>query len=321
MAIRFVDAQQLSQPKLTKKVIDQFRTSALIDALPFDNTVKPAGGNSLDYVYNRVTTFSGAASRVLNNDYTASEAATTAIPSRLAIFGGSFQLDRALILGEHEVADHVQFQVEQKVKATIAQFHNMFINGRQAAPVIQDSWEFDGLDVLLTNSPTQEITPAAPITLVTSGNITANWQEFLDQLRAMEAVMDGAPTAYLMNQAMYAKFQSVMDRAGINLASKENYGRNVSVWGDSLVMALGNRPGNANPIIATDNNGLTSIYAVRLGMDGVHGVSLAGGKLANVYLPNMQDASAVKTGAVEMIAGLAYTSTQSAAVLRNIDIA
>ncbi len=320
MPITFAQAQQLSQPKLTKKVIDQFRTSALIDALPFDNTVKPAGGNSLDYVYNRVTTFPGAASRVLNADYTASEAVTTAIPSRLAIFGGSFQLDRALILGEHEVADHVQFQVEQKVKATIAQFHNMFINGRQAAPVIANSWEFDGLDVLLTNSA-QEITPAAPITLATSANITANWQEFLDQLRALEAVMDGAPTAYLMNQAMYAKFQSVMDRAGINLASKENYGRNVSVWGDSLVMALGNRPGNANPIIATSVAGITSIYAVRLGMDGVHGVSLAGGKLADVYLPNMQDAAAVKTGAVEMIAGLAYTSTQSAAVLRNIDIA
>lgn len=320
MPITFLEAQQLSQPKLTKKVIDQFRTSALIDALPFDNTVKPAGGNSLDYVYNRVTTFPGAASRVLNFDYTASEAVTTAISSRLAIFGGSFQLDRALILGEHEVADHVQFQVEQKVKATIAQFHNMFINGRQAAPVIANSWEFDGLNVLLTGSA-QEITPNNPIALASSANITANWQEFLDQLRALEAVMDGAPTAYLMNQAMYAKFQSVMDRAGINLASKENYGRNVSVWGDSLVMALGNVPGNANPIIATDNNGLTSIYAVRLGMDGVHGVSLAGGKLADVYLPNMQDASAVKTGAVEMIAGLAYTSTQSAAVLRNIDIA
>ena len=320
MPITFAQAQQLSQPKLTKKVIDQFRTSALIDALPFDNTVKPAGGNSLDYVYNRVTTFPGAASRVLNADYQPSEAVTTAIPSRLAIFGGSFQLDRALILGEHEVADHVQFQVEQKVKATIAQFHNMFINGRQAAPVIANSWEFDGLDVLLTGGA-QEVTPAAPITLATSANISANWQEFLDQLRALEAVMDGAPTAYLMNQAMYAKFQSVMDRAGINLASKENYGRNVSVWGDSLVMALGNRPGNANPIIATTGAGITSIYAVRLGMDGVHGVSLAGGKLADVYLPNMQDAAAVKTGAVEMIAGIAYTSTQSAAVLRNIDIA
>ena len=318
MAITFEQAQQLSQPKLTKKVIDQFRTSALIDALPFDNTVKPAGGNSLDYVYNRVTTFSGAASRKLNFDYSPSEAATEAITSRLAIFGGSFQLDRALILGEHEVVDHVQFQVEQKVKATIAQFHNMFINGIQAASAVTDAWEFDGLDALLIES-NQEVTPGTTIALDTSTNISAKWQEFLDQLRALEAVMDGAPTAYLMNQAMYAKFQSVMDRAGINLASKENYGRNVSVWGDSLVMALGNVPGNASPIIATDD-GITSIYAVRLGMDGVHGVSLAGGKLADVYLPNMQDAAAVKTGAVEMIAGLAYTSTQSAAVLRNIKI-
>lgn len=319
MAITFEQAQQLSQPKLTKKVIDQFRTSALIDALPFDNTVKPAGGNSLDYVYNRVTTFSGADSRKLNADYEASEAATEAITSRLAIFGGSFKLDRALILGEHEVVDHVQFQVEQKVKATIAQFHNMFINGIQGAPAGTGSWEFDGLDALLTGSVTQEVSLNTPIALDTSANITLKWQEFLDQLRALEAVMDGAPTAYLMNQAMYAKFQSVMDRAGINLASKENYGRNVSVWGDSLIMALGNVPGNASPIIATDD-GITSIYAVRLGMDGVHGVSLAGGKLADVYLPNMQDASAVKTGAVEMIAGLAYTSTQSAAVLRDIKI-
>ena len=320
MPITFAQAQQLSQPKLTKQVIDQFRTSALIDALTFDNTVKAAGGNSLDYVYNRVTTSPNAASRVLNADYTASEAVTTAITSRLAIFGGSFQLDRALILGEHEAVDHVQFQVQQKVQATIAQFHNMFINGNQAAPVIPNSWEFDGLNVLLTGGD-QEITPANPIMLDTSANVTANWQAFLDQLRELEALMDGEPTAYLMNRAMYSKFQSVMDRAGINLASKENYGRNVSVWGNSLVMALGNVPGNATPIIGTSGAGITSIYAVRLGMDGVHGTSLNGGKLADVYLPNMQDSAAVKTGSVEMIAGIAYTSTQSAAVLRNIDIA
>ena len=319
--LTLLQAQQLSQPKLTKSVIDQFRTSPILDQLIFDNTVKAAGGNSLDYVYNRVQTYTGAASRALDVDYVASEAVTQAIMSRLAIFGGRFQIDRALIQGEHEVVDHIQFQVAQKTKATIAQFHNMFINGRRLNPVVPNSFEFDGLDVLLTGSVTQEVTPAAPILLNNSINISANWQEFLDQLRALEAVMDGAPTAYLMNQAMYAKFQSVMDRAGINLASKENYGRNVSVWGDSLVMALGNVPGNASPIIATTGAGITSIYAVRLGMDGVHGVSLAGGKLADVYLPNMQDAAAVKTGAVEMIAGLAYTSTQSAAVLRDIDIA
>ena len=318
--LTLLQAQQLSQPKLTKSVIDQFRTSPILDQLIFDNTVKAAGGNSLDYIYNRIQTYTGAASRALDVDYVASEAVTQAIPSRLAIFGGRFQVDRALIQGEHEVVDHIQFQVAQKTKATIAQFHNMFINGNQLAPVVPNSFEFDGLDVLLTGGA-QEITPAAPILLSTSANITLNWQAFLDQLRALEAVMDGAPSLYIMNQAMYARFQSVMDRAGINLASKENYGRNVSVWGESLVVAMGNRPGNALPIIATSPLGITSIYAVRLGLDGVHGTSLSGTKLANVYLPDMNDSAVLKTGSVEMIAGLAYKSTESAAVLRNIDIA
>ena len=318
--LTLLQAQQLSQPKLTKSVIDQFRTSPILDQLIFDNTIKAAGGNSLDYVYNRIQTYTGAASRALDVDYVASEAVTQAIMSRLAIFGGRFQIDRALIQGEHEVVDHIQFQVAQKTKATIAQFHNMFINGNRLNPVVGNSFEFDGLDVLLTGSPTQEITPVAPILLNTSANISLNWQEFLDQLRALEAVMDGAPSLYIMNQAMYARFQSVMDRAGINLASKENYGRNVSVWGESLVVAMGNRPGNVNPIIASPA-GVTSIYAVRLGLDGVHGTSLSGTKLANVYLPDMNDSAVLKTGSVEMIAGLAYKSTESAAVLRNITIA
>jgi hypothetical protein len=318
--LTLLQAQQLSQPKLTKSVIDQFRTSPILDQLIFDNTIKAAGGNSLDYVYNRIQTYTGAASRALDVDYVASEAVTQAIMSRLAIFGGRFQIDRALIQGEHEVVDHIQFQVAQKTKATIAQFHNMFINGNRLNPVVGNSFEFDGLDVLLTGSPTQEITPVAPILLNTSANISLNWQEFLDQLRALEAVMDGAPSLYIMNQAMYARFQSVMDRAGINLASKENYGRNVSVWGESLVVAMGNRPGNTAPIIASPA-GVTSIYAVRLGLDGVHGTSLSGTKLANVYLPDMNDSAVLKTGSVEMIAGLAYKSTESAAVLRNITIA
>lgn len=318
--LTLLQAQQLSQPKLTKSVIDQFRTSPILDQLIFDNTVKAAGGNSLDYVYNRVQTYTGAASRPLDVDYAPSEAVTQAIMSRLAIFGGRFQIDRALIQGEHEVVDHIQFQVAQKTKATIAQFHNMFINGNRLNPLVPLSFEFDGLDVLLAGSVTQEITPVAPILLNTSANISLNWQEFLDQLRALEAVMDGAPSLYIMNQAMYARFQSVMDRAGINLASKENYGRNVSVWGESLVVAMGNRPGNANPIIASPA-GVTSIYAVRLGLDGVHGTSLSGTKLANVYLPDMNDSAVLKTGSVEMIAGLAYKSTESAAVLRNITIA
>lgn len=316
MPITLAQAQNLSQDKLTNYVIDEFRKSALIDRMIFDNTVKPVG-TSMRYSYNRVTTMPTAAPRLINAEYVAQEAQVTPVTVNLGIFGGSFQIDRALRANEQQVIDLVQFQLAQKSQATIAEFHNQVINGVAA----NGTGEFDGLDVLLTGSPTQEIVPAAPIALASSANITANWQAFLDTMRQLRARMDGAPSLYLMNQGMFSVFQSVMDRAGINLASKSDYGDEVLQWGGSLIMALGDIDGTANPIIATDGNGLTDIYAVRLALDGVHGVSPEGNAVINSYLPDMMAPGAVKTGEVEMIAALAIKATRSCAVLRNIDIA
>ncbi len=316
MPITLAQAQQLSQSKLTNFIIDEFRKSALLDMLPFDNCVKPQGGKTLAYSYNRVTTQPTAAARAINAEYVAQEAVTTQLTTYLKVFGGSFQLDRVIAADEQQVIDHVQFQLEQKTKATIALFHDMFVNGDSA---VGAGTTFDGLDKALTGSTT-ELTPAAPIDLDSSADITSNWQTFLDNLRKLRALMDGAPTLYLMNGDMFATFQSVMDRAGINLASKQNYGDEALQWGSSIVMALGDKPGTSNPIIAT-NAGVTSIYAVRLGLDGVHGVSPEGSKVVNTYLPDMRAPGAVKTGEVEMVAAMALKATRAAAVLRNIDIA
>ncbi len=109
MAITLAQAQALSQSKLTNFVIDEFRKSALIDSLPFDNTVKPQGGKTLAYVYNRVTTLPTAATRALNNEYTAQEAATTQYTANLKVYGGSFEIDRVLAADENQVLDLVQF--------------------------------------------------------------------------------------------------------------------------------------------------------------------------------------------------------------------
>lgn len=57
------DAKKLSQSKLTNHVIDEFRKSPLMDAMVFDDCVKPQGGNSLTYVYNRVSTYPTAEGR------------------------------------------------------------------------------------------------------------------------------------------------------------------------------------------------------------------------------------------------------------------
>jgi len=314
MSITLANAKELSQDKLTNFVIDEFRKSALLESLVFDNTVKPQGGQSMTYGYNRVTTQPTAAGRAINSEYEPQETVTTRYNVDLKVFGGSFELDRVIIKHETQVVQHVQFQLEQKIKATRALFHDLFINGDADG----DPLEFDGLDVAVTGSST-EYTPVAEIDLSSSANIDTNWKVFLDALRRMRAKMDGAPTLYLMNSDMYSVFQSVMDRAGINLLSKENYGDEVSIWGPSMVMSLGDKPGTSNPIIAT-TGGATSIYAARISLDGVHGVSPEGSALVETYLPKLEDTGAVKLGEVEMVAAMAVKATRSAGVLRDIVI-
>lgn len=314
--ITLAQARELSQDKLTDYVIDEFRKSAILDLLPFDDTVKPQGGSSLAYSYNRVTTLPQAATRAVGAEFIAQEAETTRKTVDLKILGGSFEVDRVIAADEKQVVDHIQFQIGQKIQATRALFSDLFINGNEGGGA---ATEFDGIERAVAGSST-DLSPAANIDLSSSANITTNWVILLDNLRKLRAKLDGAPTLYLMNGETYAVFQSVMDRAGINLASKQNYGEEAAVWGSSLVVALGDKPGTSTPIIPTDA-GVSKIYAVRLGLDGVHGVSPSGGSIVNTYLPDLTRPGALKTGEVEMVAAIALKATRAAGVLRKVKIA
>lgn len=67
--------------------------------------------------------------------------------------------------------------------------------------------------------------------------------------------------------------------------------------------------------------GYTDLYAVRIGMDGFHGVAVAGQPLVRTWLPDFERAGAVKTGEAEMgpVAAV-LKATKSAAVLRGIRV-
>lgn len=70
-----------------------------------------------------------------------------------------------------------------------------------------------------------------------------------------------------------------------------------------------------------NTGGLTDLYAVRIAMDGFHGVAVSGQPLVNTWLPNFDDAGAVKTGEVEMgPVAVALKATRAAAVLRRIKV-
>ncbi len=312
MPITLLEAKETCQDKLTQYVIDEFRKSALLDMLPFDNNVKPDGSTSMLYAYNRTTTQPTAGVRAINAEYVAQEAKTTRYTTEMKILGGSFEIDRAIINNQKGVIEHVTYQMNEKIKATRALFHDLFINGDNGV----NPDEFDGLNKAITGSAT-EIVPAAAINLSTSANITTNAPVLLDTIRKLMSELSATPDVMLLNAQMYAVFQSIMDRAGM-VTSKENFGTEVFKWGDTAVMKMGDKPGTSNPIIPIVN-GETSIYFAKLGMDAVHAISPT--QMINTYLPNMNETGAVKKGEVELIGAMVMKNQFSAGAIRKIKIA
>ncbi|MFX7690393.1 hypothetical protein ABTJ45_20420, partial [Acinetobacter baumannii] len=74
----------------------------------------------------------------------------------LKIFGGKFDIDR-VVASINGLIDEVQFQLQQKVKATRALFHDTFINGDSAV----DANAFDGIDKAVTGTSTEYNTSTA----------------------------------------------------------------------------------------------------------------------------------------------------------------
>lgn len=318
-AFTLTQAKNLSQDKLTNYVIDEFRKSPLMDAMVFDDTVKPQGGSTMTYVYNRVKTLATAAGRELNTEYTAQQADTEQVAVNLKVFGGSFQIDRVIANYERQVLDLVKFQLQQKTTATRALFEDWFINGDSAG---SDTKSFDGLAKALKGSSTEVTLDSSNLLdLSSAATVKANWQSFLYELRQVEKLLDGEPGVIVVNRDLFAVFQSVADLSTQFQQTKSELGTQIVKYGNATIMKMGDKPGTSNPIIPTDaSKGTTDMYLFRIGLDAVHGVTPEGTKEPKIYLPNMTEPGAVKTGEVEMVAAMALKATRSAAVLHGIKV-
>jgi len=294
---------------IDRNVIDEFRKASWIfDRLPFDDVVNPAGGGAtLTYGYQRLVTQPTAAFRAVNAEYTPQEATKTEVTVSLKPFGGSFQIDR--VLNAIAAARETAFQIEQKAKAARALFNDAFINGDSAV----DANSFDGLKKALTGSATE---------VAASGT---NWQgsvdeakgfAIMDEIDAALGLLDGPPDAIIANKAVLAKIRAAARRAGYFTRSEDAFGRTIDSYGGIVLLDPGTKPGtNTDVIPITAVTGLTDLYMVRFGMDGVHGVSLAGQPPVRQWLPDFTTAGAVKTGEVEMVAAVAVKATKAAALV------
>ena len=316
MAVTLAQARLNVQDDLQAGIIGEFaKSSFILNNIPFADVVSPTGGGAtLTYAYTRQITQPTAAFRKVNAEYTPSEVQKQRYTTDLKVFGGSFEIDR-IIAGMGGIVDEVTWQANQKVKAASALFSDTIINGNTST----DADVFDGLDVALTGSATEVNAGGTAIDLSTSDKVTANWQAFLDVLDEFLGELDGTPDALLVNAKMAAKLRAVARRASMYQITKDNWGRQVEMYGNIPFVDVGAKAGSNDPIIATKSNE-TSIYAVRFGMDAFHAISMAGQPPVKIWLPEFTSAGAVKKGEVEMVAGCALKTTKSCGVLRKIKV-
>lgn len=327
MPITLEEAKVGMADRVDQSVVDTFqRSSLLLDKLTFDNAISPGtGGSTLTYGYTQLKTPATAGVRAINAEYTANEAKREKKTASAVIMGGSFQVDRVL-QNTSGAVDELAFQLEQKIKAVANEFHYLVINGKAAgtAGAGKPEGTFDGLAKMLTGT-SNEI--ASEVDVSTADLMTKNAQAFLDEIDALLSQVDGA-NMLMMNGKMLTKFRGIARRAGYYERTKDDAGRVIETYNGVPIVNLGKYYNGTASVDAVADTAATAsalgksdIYAVSLGLDGFHGISPTGTGVVQSYMPDMAQPGAVKTGEVELVAGVVLKNTLKAGVLKGIGTA
>lgn len=326
MPVTLAEAKVGMADKVDQQVIDEFRRdSLLLDMLTFDDSVSPGtGGSTLTYGYMRLKTPSTVATRTINTEYAPNEAKREEATAKVIILGGAFEVDR-VIANTGGAVNEIEFQVKEKTKAGANYFHNLVINGTSAASGTgYITGTFDGLKKILSGSDT-EYTSESDIS--TSSFLDDNYNAFLDELDGFISKLAEKPDILLMNNEMLTKTRSAARRAGFYERSVDGFGRTVEKYNGIPMTDVGQYYNGTKTVDIIETStpsasayGETSIYAVKLGLNAFHGISVDGSKMIHTYLPDLQSPGAVKKGEIELLAGAVLKNSKMAGVLKGIKI-
>ncbi|NAE18073.1 major capsid protein [Enterococcus hirae] len=334
MPVTLAQAKLNATDDVDVSIIDEFQKSNdVLNRLTFDDVVSGAGnGATLTYSYTRQITQRGAAFRAINSEYTPIEVSKQRYGVDLKPLGGSFQVDR--VLNRIAQAAETAFQMRELLKGTSAKFNDSFFNGDVAV----DANGFDGLNKALTGAATEYLPLANG---VTTGYV--DWTTVTTQAAAFAAIahidawlglMDAPPDVIYLPRKAKALFKTIASFAGQHSIERDQVGRPVDAYNGIPLVDPGTKDGSNTDVLSVNTRdtdgagsggnitGLADLYAVRFGLDGVHGVSMAGSPLVQSWMPDYSTAGAVKTGEAELgPAAIVIKKTKSVAVLRNIKVA
>jgi len=331
MPVTLAQAQVNTLNDVDFNVIDNLRRySWLLDQIVFDDTVTPGtGGATLTYGYTRLTTAAPAAFRALNTEYTPGQATRTRYTVDLKPMGGAFSVDRVLANLGPAATNELTFQLQQLLTSVRIRFCQEVILGDTAV----DATGFDGLDKALTGTTTElttstNWTPATINTQVLANAELDKLDEWLSRIvpshtgggdQGAPGALPPGRKAILGNTKSIMRLKALARWASLATSAKDDLGRQIDMYGDWVLVDLGDRMDGSAPIIPISSNA-TAIYAVTFGLDAFHGVSTSG-PLVQTWMPDFSSAGAVKSGEVEMgPVAMVLKNTKAAGVYRNITV-
>lgn len=339
MAITLAQAQVNVQDDVDYAVIDQYRRlSWLLDRLTFDDCVNPGtGGATLTYAYTRLVNARKATFRAINSEYAKNQASRVRASVDLVPLGGAFSVDRVIADLGSARTNEVNFQMTELIKGAVNGFIDQIVNGDTAV----NAEGFDGLDAMLAGTTTESFggeDPAANGFLDwSSATITdeAKAHSALDVIDEWLSLVVGGADLIVGNTKSITRLRGIGRRAGYYSRERDDFGRVVERYGDAVLMDAGTTVAEGSstetsiiPVESRDvdgagagtaTDGLTDLYAINFGLDSFHAVSKVG-PLLKTWLPNFEEAGAVKDGEVEMVAAPVLKRTTGASVLRNVKV-
>lgn len=333
MPVTLAQAQVNTQSDVDYAVIDNLRRySWLFDQIVWDDTVTPGtGAASLQYGYTRLVTAASAGFRAYNTEFTPGQATRTRQSVDLKPLGTAFTVDRVLANLGNSATNEVSFQMQQALTAVRIRFQQEVILGDTAV----DANGFDGLSKSLTGTTTEKTATVADwsaATVITQPLAMARLDEVDEWLSRLvpshvgggdqgePGALPPGKKALIGNTKVITRFRALARWAALYTSEKDELGRRVEMYGDWVLIDIGDRADGASPIIPMTGNA-TDLYAVTFGLDAFHGASMAGRELVKTWMPDFSTAGAVKTGEVEMGPGaMVLKNTKSAGVLRAITV-
>lgn len=323
MAITLEEAKVGMADKVDQMVVDEFRRdSFLLDKLIFDDAVSPGtGGSTMTYGYMQLKTPSTAARRDINTEYANNEAKREKKNVDLDIFGGSFKVDR-VIQATSGAVNEIDFQMKQKVKAASNLFHYLVVNGSTKSEKSYTQCKFDGIRKLLAGASTE--ISADAIDLTTVENIDKYMYSFALKINKWLQTMAEKPDMLLMNGDMLAVMQYIGQKMGYFSRDKNDFGNEVVSYRGIAMVDAGkfyNGTKEVDCVETAEDTGLSSIIGLKIGLDAFHGICPTDtAAFIKTYLPDLKAPGVVKTGEVEMVAGVVLKNTKMSGIMNDIKI-